>query len=129
MLLLADPRLDWESSLPIGDKRRPPFSFPDTGLLEHWGLQLIDPVQPGPALRDLGGRRVVTRSPGTLRLSKGSSCRVSGDSLVARCSLGKGRAVVIADADLVQADVSGGLEEGGSENREALAAELAALRD
>ena len=40
LVLLADPQLDWESSRPLGDRFRPPYAFPDTGLLTHWGLAL-----------------------------------------------------------------------------------------
>jgi hypothetical protein len=49
VLLLADPRLEWPSSRPLGDKLRPPPSFADTGLLAHWGLKLEPPAEAGPA--------------------------------------------------------------------------------
>src|ERR671912_78002 len=42
VLLLADPRLDWPSERPLGDKLRPPPAFADTGLLKHWGLNVED---------------------------------------------------------------------------------------
>jgi hypothetical protein len=48
VLLLADPRLEWPSKLPLGDKLRPPPAFADTGLLAHWGLQLGASGDPGP---------------------------------------------------------------------------------
>lgn len=128
LLLLADPRLVWDSSRPLGDRFRPPYAFPDTGLLQHWGLQLgVDPAASGPALRQLGRREVLTASPGRLS-SSGRACAFSADSLVARCQIGRGHAVVVADADLVQAGVEGGLDGPTGNNHPALVAELQALR-
>lgn len=129
VLLLADPRLTWQSSRPLGDKLRPPVSFPDTGLLAHWGLRLDPPGENGPVIRRLGGREVLTGSPGALTALPGGRCAFSPDQLVARCSVGQGRAVVVADADLVQAGVPGGLDGPTAGNPDALAAELDALRN
>jgi hypothetical protein len=127
MLLLADPRLTWEGTGPLGDKFRPPFTYPDTGLLGHWGLAL-SAGESGPALRRLGGGEVLTGSPGLLSAGSGRACRLSGDDLVARCALGRGQAVVVADADLVQVGVPGGLDGPTERNHNALAAELHALK-
>lgn len=128
VLLLTDPRLTWESALPIGDKRRPPYAFPDTGLLAHWGLELQGPTDDGPAMRTLADLPIQTGSPGALASGVGSPCPVSVDRLVARCALGKGRAVVIADADFVQVQVPGGLDGPTDRNLDALILELAALQ-
>lgn len=98
VLILADPKLDWPSELPLGDVRRPPPSFPDTGLLGHWGLQLEDPQDGGPQERVIDGRTIQLSSPGTLT----GRCETAGEGLVARCAIGKGRATIIADADLLQ---------------------------
>lgn len=127
LLLLADPRLVWEGQRPLGDPLRAPHAFPDTGLLAHWGLRLEAPTEEGPSLRQLGGMKVLTGSPGALFVQKGSTCQISRDRLVARCVLGKGRAVVVADADFVQAGVPGGLDGPTERNHDALAAELRAL--
>lgn len=127
MLLLADPQLAWESERPLGDALRPPFAYPDTGLLEHWGLRLTSPDESGPAVRQLGGEEVLTSSPGRLTRVGRSSCTVAPDGLVARCTVGKGRAVVIADADFIQVGVPGGLDGPTERNLDALAAELSAL--
>jgi len=126
MVLLADPQFVWESSRPLGDKGRPPVGYPDTGLLRHWGLRLSAGVE-GPAVRRLGSEEVLTGSPGVLEAEAGGLCRVSVDALVARCSLGRGRAVVVADSDFVQAGVAGGLDGPTDANHDALAAELTAL--
>lgn len=98
VLILADPRLDWPSELPLGHMHRPPPYFADTGLLRHWGLRLDAPEEPGPQERTVGGRRIRVSSPGSLE----GECEVEGEGLVARCALGKGRATVVADADLLQ---------------------------
>lgn len=129
ILLLADPRLVWESERPLGDRLRPPMAYPDTGLLRHWGLLLEAPEEGGPAVRRLGGMDVLTGSPGTLTAEKDSSCEVAPDGLVARCDLGKGQAVVVADADFVQAGVRGGLDGPTERNHDALVAELGTLAD
>jgi hypothetical protein len=120
VLLLADPLLEWPSERPLGDLLRPPPMFMDTGLLAHWGLKLDAPDERGLARRKLGGFEVVTDSPG--RLS--GRCSVAGDGLVAHCTIGKGRATVIADADLL--DVAD-LGRGASHNLDALLEELARL--
>ena len=120
LLLLADPALDWESERPLGDLLRPPPAFADTGLLAHWGLRLDSPDERGPRQRLLGGRPVLTASPGTLS----GACPVSGDGLVARCRIGRGRATIVADADLLNV---AGLDGPTGHNLEAVLAELEAL--
>jgi len=97
VLLLADPALEWPSSRPMGDMLRPPPMFMDTGLLAHWGLRLDAPDEPGAKVEKLGGFDVVTDSPGTLS----GGCGISDDRLVAHCRIGKGRATIVADADLL----------------------------
>lgn len=98
LLLLADPRLDWPSELPLGDLNRPPPMFADTGLIGHWGLRLDAPERPGPAKARLGQVELDTSSPG--RLARiGGSCALAADGLIARCSVGQGRVIVVADAD------------------------------
>lgn len=98
LLLLADPRLDWPSELPLGDFNRPPPMFADTGLLVHWGLRLDAPDRPGPAKVRLGRAVLDSRAPGRLART-GGNCVLGADGLVARCSIGKGRVIVVADAD------------------------------
>jgi hypothetical protein len=120
LLLLADPMLEGPSTRPLGDPVRPPPMFMDTGLLAHWGLRLDSPDARGPAPRRLAGRDVLTVSPGTLH----GGCRISRDGLVARCAVGKGEAVIVADADFIDVDQLGAA---GGRNLDALTAELASL--
>lgn len=120
LLLLADPMLEWESKRPLGDSLRPSPMFPDTGLLGHWGLRLDAPESRGPAERSIGSRRVLTASPGALF----GSCAISADRLVARCRIGAGQAVVIADADFLDVE---GVDGPTDRNLDALIDELGRL--
>jgi hypothetical protein len=120
LLLLADPMLEWPNDQRLGDPLAPPPMFTDTGLLGHWGLRLDAPDRRGPEPRGLAGYRIVTSSPG--RLS--GTCTISGDALFADCRLGRGRAVVIADADFLDA---GRLGPDARNNLDALLEELAQL--
>jgi hypothetical protein len=95
MVLLADPQLQWESSRPLGDKFRPPFVYPDTGLLAHWGLTLAPGSDPAGM-----GRLAAT----------GSNCTVDAGASVARCRIGRGRVVVLADADVAMRDTPADLQ-------------------
>lgn len=119
-LLLADPRLEWPSSRPLGDKLRPPPAFADTGLLAHWGLKLEPPAEPGPVRRQLGERSILTASPGTLS----GSCHIGAGGFVAHCSIGKGKATVVADADFLNIDR---LDGATNANLDGLLAELETL--
>jgi hypothetical protein len=106
LLLLADPRLTWPSALALGDKQRPPASFADTGLLAHWGLRSEAPLPSAtaPVRFALAGQAVTSDSPGQLQHT-GGPCQVAVDERSADCRLGRGRALVVADADFLrQAD-------------------------
>ncbi len=118
LILLADPMLEWPSKLPLGNPARPPPMFVDTGLLAHWGLRLDTPDERGPAERALGGDKIFTLSPGALF----GVCPISKDRLVARCRIGSGEAIVIADADFLNI---AGLGPRASRNLEGLLDELA----
>jgi hypothetical protein len=120
VLLLADPMLEWPSERPLGDPTRPPPMFMDTGLLAHWGLRLDPPAERGERPAKLGGYDVLSASPGQLF----GRCAISADRLVAHCRIGKGRATIVADADLL--DVAH-LGSRAAHNLDALLAELARL--
>ncbi|HEX3675841.1 MAG TPA: hypothetical protein VHU79_00390 [Sphingomicrobium sp.] len=120
VFVLADPMLEWPSERALGDPLRPPPMFTDTGLLAHWGLRLDAPGERGPRTRKLGRYDVTTVSPGELF----GSCWIAPDRLVAKCRIGKGRATVVADADLLDADRLG---PGASHNLDGVLEELAEL--
>ena len=92
VLLLADPKLDWPSERPLGDKLRPPPAFADTGLLKHWGLTLEAPPASG---NETAGR-----------LSTSGNCKTEEYGIVARCAIGRGGVTVIADADFLNVEVA-----------------------
>lgn len=117
VLLLADPLLEWPSKRPLGDVTRPPLMFADTGLLQHWGLRLDAPDRRGPAERLLGDHKVTTASPGTIY----GRCTIARDGLIADCRLGRGRAIVVADADFLN------VPDPAAANLDALLEELARL--
>ncbi len=120
VLLLADPILEWPSKRPLGDQLRPPAMFMDTGLLAHWGLRLDPPDERGPRSEELGGFTIEAVSSGALS-GRGN---ISRNRLVAHCAVGKGRATVIADADLLNvAD----LGPQGAHNLDGILEELADL--
>ena len=98
LVLLADPKLDWHSERPLGDRLRPPPAFADTGLLAHWGLQLRGPTGDGSVEAGNGKLETVAISPGRL---SGQGCDILGAGFVARCRIGKGAATIIADADFL----------------------------
>ena len=120
VLLLADPRLEWPSKLPLGDKLRPPPGFADTGLLAHWGLTLRALDEAGPRQSRLGGFEILSASPGTLA----GSCAIGDGGFVAHCKIGSGRVTVVADADFLNVE---GLDGPTEHNLDALLAELASL--
>lgn len=101
LLLLADPKLEWPSERPFGDRLRPPPGFADTGLLHHWGLQLS-----GAGMGEVAGQR---------------HCSIEKDGMIARCRIGEGQVTVIADADFLN------VESPDSEPLDSLMAELARL--
>ena len=125
LVLLADPMLDWPSGLPLGDPRRAPVAFADTGLLQHWGLRLDAPDERGPRQLSLEGRAVLVASPGSL-VRTGGACEVGNQGLAARCTIAKGRVRVIADADFVNLG-PGGLDGPTGGNLPALLSQLAAM--
>ncbi|MGH6730064.1 MAG: hypothetical protein ACREBK_07910 [Sphingomicrobium sp.] len=99
LLLLADPKLDWESDRPLGDRLRPPPAFADTGLLAHWGLRLR-----GPEADDPSGKGKLEAHASSQGKPEGQRCEIWGKGFVARCRLGSGAATIIADADFLNGE-------------------------
>lgn len=113
VLILADAFLAWEPPYPLGDKRNPPITSLLTPLLDHWGLELILPAS-GP---DSGGRLVVDEGRPLLLAAAGVFAKKGGDSeatgrcaislggVKAECTVGKGKAILLSDADLLHDDL------------------------
>lgn len=99
-LVLADPLLRWPSPLPVGDRRRPPPVTLLGPLLDHWGVTPRD----SPSLDE---RRLIVDDGALMTvlsastLSAPSHCASLAQGYGARCRIGRGEAVVIADADLI----------------------------
>ena len=101
-LLLVDADLRWPSALPPGDPRRPPALATLAPLLAGWGVT-VSRRQAGIAPIDLpvpqGRRRIVTDAPGLLRAE--GDCRPLAGGHAASCRIGRGQALVLADADML----------------------------
>jgi hypothetical protein len=118
-VILADPALVWPSELPLGDIRRPLPASLLRPLLTHWQLELLPPHRAGAMQLLVGeaGRLIVLDAPGRFT-GKGGACRPSLQSIYARCALGTGRAILLADADLLRDDLwAAPGEDGGARHR------------
>ena len=104
LLLFADPMLTGESRFAIGDRRRPQDVILLSPILDHWGIALeFDIDQPGgPALVKAGHASLPVNLPGVLSRKQGEGeCAVAAQGVLADCAIGKGRAVIVADAALL----------------------------
>ena len=96
----------WSSPPPfaLGDPRNPPITSLLTPLLTHWGLRLDAPaglVERAVATRH-DGQHLNLLSPGTLAPitdDAALACDLTSSHFIAHCTIGAGRAVIIADAD------------------------------
>ena len=101
VVILADPDLRWPQQRPIGDPRRAPAATLLSPLYRHWGLDL-QPDAMGSAPRIARIQAWTLALPGSGQWVRASGpCQVR-DPALAICQLGKGRAVLIADADFFQ---------------------------
>ncbi len=109
LLVLADPALAWESNYPLGDKRRPQFTSMLSPLFSHWGLELFIPLdsEEGDRVLRVSGKNIRTATPGAwLKVSAkepvaGDRCKLESKAFIAECRIGRGLAVLVADADLL----------------------------
>ncbi len=111
LLLLADPWLTGHSEFGIGDPRRPQDVALLSPILARWGLELTfaeeDSTEErwletpaGPLPVELAGqwRLVPTEADAP------ASCRLAADAVLAECTIGRGRATILADAALVDGE-------------------------
>lgn len=106
LLVFADPALQWGSLYPIGDKRRPLFTTMLSPLFSHWGLELVLPMtgQEAITLLNVNGLTLRTQTAGEWIEKPGENkdaCRIFEQRILADCKIGKGRALLVADADLL----------------------------
>ena len=102
LLLFADPLLTGESRFAIGDRRRPQDVILLSPILGHWGLQL----QFDESRREgfaLAGGRIPVNLPGSFvgASDEAGDCAIDSDGVLARCAIGKGRVLAVADAALL----------------------------
>lgn len=100
LLLFADPLLTAESRFSLGDPRRPADTVLLGPLLAHWGLVLREKADTG----ESAGTPVPVHSPGELVPLSGAprDCRIGEAGLIAQCRIGKGAALIVADAALLE---------------------------
>lgn len=111
LLLFADPMLTGHSDFAIGDRRRPQDVALLSPILAHWGLELMfdESAPPGERVADLSGAVLPVNLPGNFVLRDGGEdavCMIEGQGLVAECSIGRGRALIVADAALLEGGAS-----------------------
>ena len=104
VLLFADPMLTIHSRFPLGDPRRPQDTVLLSPILTRWGLRLeSDELQPiGERLADMaGGAAPINLAGRFVAADENGQCSVMSSGLVARCAVGKGLVLAIADAALL----------------------------
>jgi hypothetical protein len=100
VLLFADPLLTGESRFAIGDRRRPQGAILLSPILGHWGLRLEFDDSRAEGFALAGGKvQIPVNLPG--RFVSEDGCKVDSEGLLARCAIGKGRVVAVADAALL----------------------------
>lgn len=127
VLLFADPLLTAESAYPLGDKRRPQDVVLLSPILGRWGLALAfdEDRLPGEAEADAFGVALPVNLPGQLSLTGNrGNCTLAARGIAARCRIGRGSVVVVADAALFEA-----VDSGDSLRRDALRALVDMARD
>lgn len=101
-VVLADGLSSWSPGGPLGDPRNPPVTSLLGPLLAHWGVELAAPeglAESRIILRD-SGQRLELLSAGRFR-NRDSRCIVRAQGLIAECRIGRGHALLVADADLL----------------------------
>lgn len=98
ILILADAALAWPSDLPPGDVRRAISTNMLTPLLSHWRIEVGTPDNAAHTQR-IGDRQLLLAGSAALN-SRNPACRQEA-SFVLDCRIGRGRAIVVADADLL----------------------------
>ena len=124
VLIFADPMMTGESRFALGDRRRPNDVALLSPILAHWGLELrYDNAQDVDLHIADGedGTSIPVNLPGSLKQVSGEECESArADGLIARCAIGAGHAVIVADAAMIDFD---GPHDGAEAALEALLAD------
>jgi hypothetical protein len=108
-LVLADPISEWSIRHPIGDPRNGPYLSLLMPLLRHWGLTLEADENDSAATQhffvDIRDSNYQLSLDGTGRFASAlPTCQVRADRRIADCRIGRGRALIIADADFLASE-------------------------
>ncbi|VVS97548.1 conserved exported hypothetical protein [Erythrobacter sp. EC-HK427] len=122
LLLFADPMMTGESRFGLGDRRRPQDTVLLSPILNHWGLQLRFDDSQAEGVRHSGfdGTQVPVNLAGEFAAT-GDGCTLEHHAVIARCTLGEGEVLAIADSAML--DFHGPIE-GAPEALFALAAAI-----
>jgi len=104
VLLFADPMLTAHSDFALGDARRPQDVVLLSPILARWGLELrFDDAQPaGEHDASIWNITIPVDLPGSfVPRGKDARCTFAGEGLAARCRVGRGEVIAIADAALL----------------------------
>jgi hypothetical protein len=101
-LIFADPLLLWPSDLAMGDRRRAPLTSLLDPLFAHWQIRLDGPAgnSADEAVIASDGISAVGAGVGHWKAA-GKMCVVGANDRIVECAIGKGKALLIADADLL----------------------------
>ena len=107
LLLFADPLITAHSPYGFGDRRRTQDTVLLSPILTHWGLDLLfDDDAGGARTVSFGGTGLPVDMAGhfVLRDNAGEHCRLASEAVIARCDLGEGSVVAVADAAVLDMD-------------------------
>jgi len=109
VIVFADPMLTRHSEYRLGDPRRPHDVALLSPILARWGLDLeMDASQgDGERMVDAFGISIPVRIAGTFAARDeggDGECTLSDNRLMARCTIGQGGALLIADAAILDED-------------------------
>lgn len=106
LLLVLDPLLTGEYDLPLGDPRRPAEAALIPPVVARWGMAVsFDEREPEAVIRArLGAAELPLALTGRIAVAgpAGAGCTLLAEGAAARCAVGKGRVVLIADAALFE---------------------------
>lgn len=104
LLLVLDPMLTGEYDLPLGNPQRPVDSALIPPVVARWGLEVsvedYDVFENGFYEVPIGGSKLVVGHPGTVTVADpdAADCTVLSRGVMARCKVGEGQVVLLADA-------------------------------
>lgn len=107
LLLVLDPMLSAEYSLPIGDPRLPTIAVLIPPVVERWGLKIGFDDENTHGVEAVGykggdgkGRIVLRSMAGEVTVASGGrpDCDFMAEQMIAQCRVGEGRVTLVADA-------------------------------